>query len=195
MTDPTPLVVCLWAWMAFIAFWLVAGAFANRTRQAESRVKRLTHTIPLALGCYLILFRGHARPIFIYGELYRTGWSDAAVYVGLLLTGLGMAVAIWARIHLGRYWSGIITLKEGHRLIMSGPYGRVRHPIYTGWLLALLGTALANATADAFVALALVTFAFVIKMRREEQLLAENFPEEFPQFKHDVPAALIPMVF
>jgi protein-S-isoprenylcysteine O-methyltransferase Ste14 len=195
MANPTPLVVCVWAWMSFVAFWLFAAVFSRRTRKSESPLQRLTHTVPLALAMYLILLRGHSRPIFVYGELYRSEWPDIVARSGVLLTGLGMAVAIWARVHLGRYWSGTVALKEGHRLITSGPYRWVRHPIYTGWLLALLGTTLTNATGDAFIGLVIVTVAFLIKMHREETLLARNFPEEFPQYKQDVPAALIPMVF
>src|SRR5690242_6060939 len=117
MANPTPLVVCVWAWMSFVAFWLFAAVFSRRTRQSESPLQRLTHTEPLALAMYLITLREHSRPIFVYGELYRSEWPDIVALSGVLLTGLGMAVAIWARVHLGRYWSGTVALKEGHRLI------------------------------------------------------------------------------
>jgi protein-S-isoprenylcysteine O-methyltransferase Ste14 len=99
-----------------------------------------------------------------------------------------------ARIHLGKYWSGVITLKEGHRLIRSGPYRLARHPIYTGFLTANLGTAITASSGDAFLGFALILVAFLIKIHREEKVLAGEFGDEYTRFRREV-AALVPMLY
>jgi protein-S-isoprenylcysteine O-methyltransferase Ste14 len=113
--------------------------------------------------------------------------------LGTVLTILGLCFTVWARVHLGRYWSGIITLKQGHRLIRTGPYQLTRHPIYTGLLAAVLGTAIAASTGDAFVGFVVFTAAYVVKARREEALLTREFGDEYTRFKQEVPT-LVPLV-
>jgi protein-S-isoprenylcysteine O-methyltransferase Ste14 len=136
----------------------------------------------------LIFYR--PRHPYIYGLLlHRVAWKVA----GVGLTFAGMAFMVWARVHLGRYWSGYVTLKEGHRLIRTGPYALVRHPIYTGFLTAALGSALVAGSGDAFVGLVLIFIAFVLKIPREEAILKREFGEEFEQFARDIPR-LIPFV-
>ena len=114
--------------------------------------------------------------------------------VGLALTILGLAFAVWARIHLGRFWSGRVTLKEDHKLIRSGPYAFVRHPIYTGLLTAGSGTVLARGTLAALVGLALIGLAFWMKIRAEENLLTSHFGETYREYRRQV-AALIPFLW
>ena len=104
--------------------------------------------------------------------------------VGLLVAGLGLAV--WARLHLGRYWSGTITLKEGHRLIRSGPYAMVRHPIYTGIITAMVGTAITVGTVSGTLGVLLLLAAYLLKIRREERFLACEFGEEYARYRKDV---------
>jgi protein-S-isoprenylcysteine O-methyltransferase Ste14 len=113
--------------------------------------------------------------------------------VGLALTILGLGFAIWARIHLGRFWSGTITLKENHELIRSGPYAFVRHPIYTGLLTAAAGTALARGTFSALLGLALIGVVCWLKIRAEEKLLTNHFGDTYRNYRRQV-AALIPFV-
>ena len=96
--------------------------------------QRLGYTPPLGLGFYLL-----SQPHPLYGWLRD---RFLPVGLGVALAAGGIAVAFWARWHLGTNWSGMVTLKEGHQLIRTGPYRAMRHPIYTGILLALLGTAI-----------------------------------------------------
>ena len=138
MDSISPLQAALWGWLALFVFWIVAGAFARKTKSSESYLGKLQHVLPMYAAYYLIFTRHRA--FLIYGELYDTGWKNWIVYPGLLLTAAGIGFAIWARLHLGRYWSGIITLKEGHKVITTGPYRWVRHPIYTGWLAGMFGS-------------------------------------------------------
>jgi protein-S-isoprenylcysteine O-methyltransferase Ste14 len=179
--------------MALLAVWFIAAPFTYRSRSKEGRLRRLVHTIPFGLAIYLLLTM--RRHLFGYDRLYGTDWDNWIVYPALLTTVAGCLFALSARFHLGRYWSGIITLKEGHKLITTGPYRIVRHPIYTGWLAAAFGTALTAGTSVGFLCAALVAFAFVIKLRREEKLLTTEFGDEYRRFRQTVPAALIPFVY
>jgi protein-S-isoprenylcysteine O-methyltransferase Ste14 len=102
-------------------------------------------------------------------------------WIAVALTAAGVGVAIWARWHLGANWSGVVTLKEGHELIRTGPYRSIRHPIYTGILLAILGTALAIGEVRGLVALAIAWGSFYFKARREESFLAQEFGPRFAE--------------
>ena len=110
---------------------------------------------------------------------------------GVALLAAGLAFAVWARVHLGRNWSGSVTVKAGHELIRTGPYGYVRHPIYTGLIAALLGTAITSGTVRAAVGFAIMVVAFLYKLRLEEAFMRETFPEEYPRYAAVVPR-LIP---
>jgi protein-S-isoprenylcysteine O-methyltransferase Ste14 len=171
------------SWMVWSIYWLLAALRTSRTKSSEGPLGRLQHLLPLVVG-FVLIFHG-GRRAWIYGWLYPTQWPRA---LGVTLTVMGLAFATWARLHLGQYWSGIITLKEGHRLIRSGPYRWVRHPLYTGFLTAVLGSALAVGTGDALIGFAVVLVAYLIKLRREESVLGREFGEEYAQFRRDVPA-------
>ena len=110
---------------------------------------------------------------------------------GLALTIAGLALALWARVTLGGNWSGIVTFKENHELIRNGPYGHVRHPIYSAILLMVLGSALAIGTLGALVGLPLIGLGVWLKLRQEEALMTEHFPIEYPSYRSRV-RALIP---
>jgi protein-S-isoprenylcysteine O-methyltransferase Ste14 len=113
---------------------------------------------------------------------------------GVAMTAAGLLFAIWARFHLGRNWSAIVTLKEDHELVRSGPYRWIRHPIYTGYLTAVLGIAIVAETGDGFIGFAIILVALVFKMRREERLLTAEFGEQYRQF-HRETVALVPFVY
>ena len=100
-------------------------------------------------------------------------------WIGVVVTAAGVGVAFWARWHLGANWSGVVTLKEGHELIRTGPYRAIRHPIYTGILLALFGTMLEISEARGLLALAMACLSFYWKARREELFLAQEFGDKF----------------
>jgi protein-S-isoprenylcysteine O-methyltransferase Ste14 len=191
MDQITPLVLDAWAWWLFAICWIVAGFFTHRTRFAESALLRMSHVLPLFAGFFLIFHNRHAGRSFIYGRLYE---NPAVEWLGFALTIGGMLLAGWARAELGRYWSGNVTLKEGHRLIRTGPYRIARHPLYTGFLTAALGSAISAATGDAIVGFAIILAAIVFKLRREEALLTGEFGDEYRQYKTAV-RALVPFIY
>jgi protein-S-isoprenylcysteine O-methyltransferase len=120
--------------------------------------------------------------------------STAMNVAGLVLTASGLALAIWARVTLGRNWSGTVTFKENHELVQSGPYALVRHPIYTALLLMYLGTALAIGAVGGLIGLPILFLSFWIKFRQEEAVMTAHFGNQYVDYKKRV-RAIIPFVF
>ncbi len=183
MGEITPLLIDFWFWLALFAVWLIAGFFVHKTKTRENFLQRAKYVIPLYAGFYLLFAK---RP---FGPLdYRLYDNNAVGWLGTLITAAGVLFATWARFTIGRMWSGFITLKQGHKLITTGPYAIARHPIYTGFVAAALGTAVSAARIDAFSGFASITSAFVFKYRREETLLITVFVDEYLGFKKKTPA-------
>ncbi len=178
----------VWPWLAWALYWAVSAARNKTTERRESLGSRLSHVVPLVVGGVLI--GGRSVP---WGWLAQRLWppSPLPYCVGLALVLAGLAFAVWARVHLGSNWSGTVTVKEGHELIRSGPYAYVRHPIYTGLLAAVLGTALASATVRAAIGFVIIAASLVRKLRTEEAFMRDTFPGEYPRYCDEVPA-LIP---
>ncbi|HLW77617.1 MAG TPA: isoprenylcysteine carboxylmethyltransferase family protein, partial [Bryobacteraceae bacterium] len=120
--------------------------------------------------------------------------TAAAAIAGLAIQAAAIAFAIWARRHLGKHWSGEITIKVDHQLIRSGPYRLLRHPIYTGWLGSFVGSAIASGEIHALLGLGLVMFAYWRKIRLEETNLDEAFGAEYSAYKRQT-WALVPLLF
>ena len=164
-------------WLLFGLYWIVSAFKLKKTKKGESWSQRFRHVLPLVAAFYLFKPRAH------YGWLgarFVPG-SDVVAWIGVGLTAAGVAVAIWARWHLGANWSGVVTLKEGHELIRSGPYRTMRHPIYTGILLALLGNAVALGEVRGLLAVAIAWLSFFAKARREESFLTQEFGDRFAE--------------
>jgi protein-S-isoprenylcysteine O-methyltransferase Ste14 len=120
--------------------------------------------------------------------------SPAVALTGLGLTIAGCLFAIWARLILGSNWSGRATIKSGHELITSGPYKLARHPIYSGLIVAVVGTALAGGEWRGILAVVLILLALFVKIGQEERLMVQAFPQEYSAYRQRV-KALIPGVF
>jgi protein-S-isoprenylcysteine O-methyltransferase Ste14 len=178
-------------WLVFILVWLIA---ALRTKQTQERAPlglRLQYTIPIIVASYLMFTNNPA-----LGQLHlRVIPRSAALEgIGLFLTIAGIAFAVWARFYIGQNWSGAVTVKVGHELIRSGPYSLVRHPIYSGILLALIGTALARGKAAGVIAIPLFYIGFWIKSRMEEELMRKTFGEQYVEYSRTT-GALVPKFF
>jgi len=105
----------------------------------------------------------------------------ALAVAGVALTWIGIAIALWARWHLGQYWSARVTLKENHQLIRTGPYAHLRHPIYSGIDLAAIGGALAIDRWRCVAGVGLIVLGYWIKARKEESMLFGQFGEAFKE--------------
>lgn len=167
-------------WLLFGVYWLVSAFKRKKTKQRETILQRFGYTLPLFVVFYLL-----------YQHQPHYGWLDNRFFpagpfgerLGVVLTAVGIGIAFWARWHLGTNWSGVVTLKEGHELIRTGPYRSIRHPIYTGILLALFGTAITFGEVRGLLAMAIVWLSFYIKARREESFLSQEFGPGFAEHK------------
>jgi protein-S-isoprenylcysteine O-methyltransferase Ste14 len=190
MMVPPAETTLLLIWAGFFAWWWIT-ALRNRTpfKRVPSRFGYLTTmAVPAAVG--LAAFALLAPDLFLTRILPAT----PPLFIGglaVMLTGLGFA--IWARVHLGTNWSGRPAIRENHTITRTGPYAIVRHPIYTGLLAGILGTAIATGALPAFVAFLVMIVLFLIKIRMEEQFLLEEFREKYEQYRHEV-AALVPWI-
>jgi protein-S-isoprenylcysteine O-methyltransferase Ste14 len=167
-------------WIGFGLYWLISAARTHATKSGEAHAYRLFRIPILALIFILLLTRW-----LRFGPLARRfiPQSEATRDLGLILTVCGIAIAVWARSHLGRYWSDKVELKVDHKLIRSGPYAYMRHPIYSGVLLGVAGTALARGEWRGVIAFAVLLANYTVKAKKEERLLSTQFADEFAAYK------------
>ena len=179
-------------WLAWLAYWTASALRTKATRRREPLWSRAAHIVPLAVGAWLIAAQ-HLPAELARGWLeQRLPFAGRAAYVtGVLMALAGFAVTVWARVHLGRNWSGTVTIKHGHELVRTGPYAVVRHPIYSGLLLAFIGSALGRGEWRGVLAVVIVFLALWRKLRLEERWMAETFGEAYEHYRRDV-KALIP---
>jgi protein-S-isoprenylcysteine O-methyltransferase Ste14 len=152
-------------WIGWLVYWIVAARYVKATRWRESCASQLLYRVPLLLAASLLAVPDFL-PLLLTKRFLPPG--PGAALLGTIVVALGLGLAIWARWHLGRNWSATITLKEGHSLVRTGPYRYLRHPIYAGLLLGLVGTAAAIGEWRGILAVALALTAFVRKILVEE---------------------------
>jgi protein-S-isoprenylcysteine O-methyltransferase Ste14 len=171
-------------WAAFWSYWLVAAIFMKRGHFAWSHNLRIRAVI-LVLAI-LLIHSGAFRNQGLNSDPWRAG-------LGLVLFAVGLGFAIWARVHIGRNWGSPMSQKEDPELVTGGPYRLVRHPIYSGILLAGLGTAVALSWAW-LIAMALAGVYFVYSATVEERNFTEQFPDAYPVYKRST-KMLVPFIF
>lgn len=167
-------------WVIFILYWILAALRTNRTVRTEPAGEHLARIVVM-VAAFILLYSSDPR--FGVLNLRFIPYANWIFELGSGLAFLGVAFAIWARYHIGKYWSRTVSLQEGHELIRTGPYARIRHPIYTGMLLALLGTALAIGQYRALVAFGIFLAGFIWKSKQEEALLAGQFGTAFEEHR------------
>jgi protein-S-isoprenylcysteine O-methyltransferase Ste14 len=170
-------------WLAFVGVWLITSLSTKRTVYRESASERARYWLLLVVA-YILLTQGKRFPYPLSSILIPR--TAECAWTGAILCACGLALAIWAKLILGRNWSGAVTLKEEHELVQRGPYRFVRHPIYTGLLSMFLGTAVAFGNLAALVAVPLVFVSFWIKLGREERLMLKQFPDDYPDYQRRV---------
>lgn len=144
----------------------------------------------MIFGWYLLI-RGH-HLIYPFNLQVIPG-NETIALVAAVLCVAGLLFCLWARATIGRNWSGIVTLKEDHELVVRGPYALVRHPIYTGLLAMFAATALVHGHLAGILGTLLVFVSFWIKLRDEERLMLEKFPDQYPAYRQRV-KRIIPWV-
>lgn len=164
------------AWIVFLVYWFISAQKLKSVKQREPWTERLIQIV-FMVAAYTLMFNDRLG----YGWLATrfVSVSPTIGIIGVTITFLGIAFAIWARWHLGENWSATVTLKQGHELIRTGPYRRIRHPIYTGMLLAFAGTALALGEYRALLSVCIVIVAFYAKAKKEERYLTHEFGDKF----------------
>jgi len=172
-------------WLVFAAWWAVRALSAARSERVEPSRQRIV-SVALAGAGALFLLRP---PASLCAPLWPT--PAALLWAALAIEIAGIAFAITAREYLGALWSGRVTLKENHRIVRSGPYRFVRHPIYTGVLAAVLGVVLARGTAAGLFGFAFIAAALGRKIVAEEALLCDHFGDAYRSYQREV-RALIP---
>ncbi len=170
-------------WAMFWLYWLVAAFSMKRGRVRWSSELRIRAV--LAVAVLLLLRLGVLRG----GGLNTAPWRAG---LGLALFALGLTFAIWARVHIGRNWGAPMTQKDEPELVTSGPYRLVRHPIYSGILVAGIGTAVALSWLW-LVAVVLAGCYFLYSASVEERFMTEQFPDSYPGYK-DSTKMLVPFV-
>jgi protein-S-isoprenylcysteine O-methyltransferase Ste14 len=172
-------------WAAFWLVWVLAGFFRKRGRHQWSRELRIRVVL-------IVFFVVLVRLGVFRGEHHSTAdpWREA---LGLVLFALGLAFAIWARVHIGRNWGHPMTQQDEPELVTSGPYRFVRHPIYTGILTAGIGTAVALSWFW-LAPFAAAGIYFIYAATVEERFLTEQFPDTYPPYKRST-KMLVPFVF
>jgi protein-S-isoprenylcysteine O-methyltransferase Ste14 len=177
-------------WLAFMLLWLVWGAITNRQRPVVRRRRRGERAIWWAWIIVLLIllsfnsvFRSLlTAPILFWGTRLWPGYLLVAE-AGFCLEVLGMSLAIWARYHLGHLWSSEVVLRKGHHVVDTGPYRLVRHPIYSGILLAMAGTFLM--AGNILWLLILAGYAVYVgrKALNEERLLTRELGDEYVRYR------------
>jgi protein-S-isoprenylcysteine O-methyltransferase Ste14 len=179
-------------WLAWAAYWWVLARRVKATQRQESLYSRLAFVVPVLLAGGLLFFSVPGIPALNEHFLPQ---APGRVWVGIgaALNLVGLSLAVWARGILGRNWSGVVTIKEDHELITGGPYRMVRHPIYTGLLLAFVGLALARGEWRGILGVFIAAGAFWRKLKVEERWMLERFGDKYQSYSQRV-SALIPFV-
>ncbi|HSU06078.1 MAG TPA: isoprenylcysteine carboxylmethyltransferase family protein [Acetobacteraceae bacterium] len=175
-------------WTAWLLYWGAAALRTRATIRQESVSSRLLHNTPLLIGVWLLTFQGLPGTWLNARFLPR---GDEWFWLGAVMIAAGLLWSVFARLHLGANWSAVVTLKQGHELIRTGPYRWTRHPIYTGLLLAIAGSVIAQGEWRSLLALALITAAFLCKISVEEHFMSAEFPDAYARYRAEVPA-LVP---
>jgi protein-S-isoprenylcysteine O-methyltransferase Ste14 len=179
-------------WLAWLIFWWGLSRTVKATERRESIVSRLSYTVPIVLGFALLWNRNPQIPPWDERFLPANAWPIWAG-AGAAITLAGLLFSVWARVHLGRNWSGVITIKEGHELVASGPYSVVRHPIYTGLLIAAFGQAVFEGQWFKLIAVGIIFGGFWRKLRIEERWMRQQFGSAYEAYSQRV-SALIPFI-
>jgi len=167
-------------WIVFLLYWRIASINVKAIARHEPLSSGWRHHLPFGLGILLFVWPDHDDNFLFDLVAPRTSFGFWLA-VALVIAGLGFA--IWARLYLGRNWSGTVALKQNHELVQTGPYALARHPIYTGLLLAFIGTAIGQDEVRSLLGVLFILIAFRVRIALEERWMIELFPEAYPPYR------------
>ena len=186
----TPLSLVRIAWIVWLVSWFAAAAWSERTVRRPAVRREVLYRVLTVAGA-MLMFGFNPR-----GVRADTPLWPVAPAIGWLLAGLvigGFLFTWWARIHLGQLWSSSVTRKEHHHVVDTGPYAIVRHPIYTGLLLAIIGTVLLRVTIITLTGGTFIGAGIYVKARVEEEFLRQQLGEPYDAYARRIPM-LVPFL-
>jgi len=179
-------------WLMFFAYWWISALSAKKNIRRKS-MRRQAGLRILWIGVIAMLTQLPATKGFFQGGSPPAEIDSLRGVAGLIVCAAGFALAVWARLHLGRNWGMPMSVKEGAELVTTGPYRYVRHPIYTGMLLAMLGSALVDGLGWMLIFAGMAIYC-VYSARTEEALMLQQFPEQYTQYKQRS-KSIVPFLF
>lgn len=177
------------AWLVFLAIWGI-GAF---TKKPDVRARSAAFWIWRPILIIAIIYLGSKGGGIHVSDRLAFQASSTAGWIGAALTVIGIGIAVWARVYLGRNWSSHPNYKAEHELVTGGPYAHVRHPIYTGVLLALVGSACIGYLYTLIICV-VVAVMFLARIPREERIMLTLFPDQYPAYRKRT-KKLIPFIW
>lgn len=172
-------------WFSFWIYWLVSAIGKKKVIKRANSGQRFTFII------FVIILLTLSHLPYFHVQPFTS--NNIILTVGVILCALGLGFAVWARVHLGSNWNAEPSIQQGHELVTSGPYQWVRHPIYTGLIIALFGSTLVGNAVWLVIFIAL-GFIFVWRIKTEEKFMMELFPQAYPEYKKRT-KALFPFIW
>ena len=175
------------SWMLIMTVWLALASESNEPIELKRGKRSDVVVWIVSIGWVVLLLPRFNGPQLIPRMMFIR-------IIGSVLTITGLAFALWARFYLGSNWDALISLKLHHKLVRTGPYAVVRHPIYSGFMIALVGSVLNFGHFRSLIAATMVVVAWVYKAGVEETFMREHFQMEYDQYCHEV-RRLIPKIW
>lgn len=177
-------------WIGWAAYWALSAMGRPKPSRTDRGFSFLAYRVTNLAAILLLLVPRWSDSWFNAGFLTP---NAALILAGVIITAAGLGIAIWARAHLGAQWTGRVGVRDDHRLIRTGPYRFVRHPIYSGIVVAFLGAVVMFGDWRSLIAVAMMVAALWFKLKREERWMTEHFAGDYTAYRQQV-AALIPGV-
>jgi len=175
-------------WLSWALIWVFAARVTRGTVVKRSGTTRVVYSALMLSSALLLILQPRRFGLLLLRPVVPDNRSLA--WCGVFAVATGLALAIWARVELGRFWNSAPSIKAEHDLIRTGPYALTRHPIYTGLLLGVVAPTVLRGTIAALAGLGLFAIALMLKIQEEERLLVRHFGDAYRSYQAEVPAII-----